>query len=397
VCLACLSFALLPAAEPPAKPPTFIIHTAAGTPVQGTLKQIDAQGAIMLAATGAPKVDFANLISLRRTDAFLPAPPAGPQAIFAGGDRLPGVAGVLTDDRLAFTTPLCSPPETTLPLAALAVLWFADPAGLDRPDLLRRRLASERRSADVVWLRNGDKMQGTLLKLGREHALLDVAGKEVQLGRDQLAVIALNNELVRAPRPAGSYALLTLSEGARLSVTNVRSDGKTLTAQTLFGLKVQVPLPRVIALDVRQGKAVYLSDLKPTAYQYTPYLPGLTFPWVADGSAAGDDLRLGGSTYAKGLGMHSQSRLTYQLDGAYRRFEALLGLDERTGKLGRVRVRVLVDGKARDIGWDKDLTARDGGKAVRVDLTGARELTLAVEYGRLEQGQMNWADARVVK
>ena len=62
-----------------------------------------------------------------------------------------------------------------------------------------------------------------------------------------------------------------------------------------------------------------------------------------------------------------------------------------------MRVKVLVDGKPRDWGWDKELTGRDGVKEVRLDVVGARELTLAVEYGRFDQGQVDWADARLVK
>jgi hypothetical protein len=123
---------------------------------------------------------------------------------------------------------------------------------------------------------------------------------------------------------------------------------------------------------------------------------------VADGSVAGRDLRLGGSTYDKGLGMHSESRLTYTLDGGYRRFEAVVGLDEQTGRGGRVRIQVLVDGRPQALGWDKELTLADGPRAVRVDLTGARELTLVVAFrnggrGPDAQDHVNWGDARLIR
>ena len=41
-------------------------------------------------------------------------------------------------------------------------------------------------------------------------------------------------------------------------------------------------------------------------------------------------------------------------------FEAVVGLDPEHGLKGRVRLRVLVDGKERDLGWNKELTAGDG-------------------------------------
>ena len=185
------------------------------------------------------------------------------------------------------------------------------------------------------------------------------------------------------------------------ALASATGDERTLKGKTLFGASIEVPLAQVIGLDLRQGRATYLSDLKPRAYKHTPWSPALSWPWVADGSAGGNDLRLGGGTWDKGLGMHCTSEITFPLAGAYQRFEALVGLDDQEGREGAVRVRVLVDGKPRDLGWDKDLTAKDGAKSVRVSVAGAEEMTLIVERGRGgwwdQQGHVNWVEARLVK
>jgi hypothetical protein len=154
----------------------------------------------------------------------------------------------------------------------------------------------------------------------------------------------------------------------------------------------------VIALDAYQGKAVYLSDLNVSKYEFRPYLDG-AWPLALDGNVAGHDLRLGGSAYDKGLGLHSHARATYRLPGSYRRFEALVGLDDRDGAGGRVRVRVLADGKPLDLGAGGELTARGGPLAVRVPVAGVRELTLEVEFGQNGDVQdvVNWAGARLVR
>jgi hypothetical protein len=61
-------------------------------------------------------------------------------------------------------------------------------------------------------------------------------------------------------------------------------------------------------------------------------------------------------------------------------------------------VEVLVDGKPR-LGREKDLTARTGSLLVRVEVRGAKQLTLAVEFG--ERGDVeddvDWVDARLIK
>jgi hypothetical protein len=128
----------------------------------------------------------------------------------------------------------------------------------------------------------------------------------------------------------------------------------------------------------------------------SPYLP---WPTVRDGNADGRDMRLGGSVFDKGLGMHSECRLTYDVSAGYHRFQALLGLDDVAGRAGSVRVKVLVDGRPADLGLDRELTIRDGAVPVEVPLQGAKELTLVVEFGRRSDvgDHVNWAEALLVK
>jgi hypothetical protein len=96
--------------------------------------------------------------------------------------------------------------------------------------------------------------------------------------------------------------------------------------------------------------------------------------------------------------LHSHARATYRLSGSYRRFEALVGLDDRDGAGGRVRVRVLADGKPLDLGAE-ELTAQGGPRAVSVPVSGVRELTLEVAFGQNGDVRdvVNWVDARLVR
>ena len=91
--------------------------------------------------------------------------------------------------------------------------------------------------------------------------------------------------------------------------------------------------------------------------------------------------------------------MTYAVPAGCRRFEALVGLDDRTGRKGSVRVRVLADGKECDLGLKGDLTHRTGPVRVRADVGGAKELTLAVDFGAGGDvgDHVNWADARFIK
>src|SRR5437588_273212 len=145
---------------------------------------------------------------------------------------------------------------------------------------------------------------------------------------------------------------------------------------------------------MRQGAAVYLSDLAPMSYEFTPFL-GLKWPLAVDAAVTGRQLALGDDYYDKGLGMHAQSRVSYALGGNYRWFEALAGLDAGTGSAAQAKVSVVLDGMTVIAG--KELTERDPLLPVRLSVRKAREMTLLVEFGSLgdRRGRVNWADARL--
>jgi len=249
-----------------------------------------------------------------------------------------------------------------------------------------------------VLLRNGDVLEGTLAGMDEKTVSLEIEKKEVEVKLDKVAAIALSTELTAARLPKSPYGRLVLANGCRLSLASATCNGKLLTGTTLLGTEAKIPLDQIVALYVHQGRAVYLSDLKPSKIEQVPYLD-VAAPPVRDGSVKGRDLRLAGSTYDKGLGMHSACRMTYDIGGAYKRFEALVGLDDVTGREGSVGVEVLVDGKPQKPGLDKDLTHRNGPLTVRVDVSGAKQLTLSVTFGERGdvQDDVDWVDARLIK
>jgi hypothetical protein len=394
---------LSPAAA--AEIPTFAVHTADGATIIGPLDEITQEWGIRLGGSKPVRVQATAVVSLRCVGQPLPPWPRGPQVVLANGSRLPGEVVQIANDRLHLRPALPLGAEDgkpwCLPLSGVLVAWQAAPAGAARPEDLLRRLASEPRTRDVVWLRNGDRIEGTLAGLSDRTLRIKGEGDRViEVLENRWAVIAFNTELVSRARPRGIYGHLVLAGGGRVVVASgrLRHGEDVLRAKLPTGTAFTIPLDEVRALDLRQGCAVYLSDLKPTAYRHTPFF-GLHWPYVVDRSVANHGLRLAGNTYDKGLGLHSQSRLTYPIPDGCRRFEALVGLDDRTGRRGRVRIGVWLDGKPVDIGWNKELTANDRPVALSVDVAGKRQITLAIDFGRFGdvQGHVNWADARFIK
>jgi hypothetical protein len=216
-----------------------------------------------------------------------------------------------------------------------------------------------------------------------------------------LAAIGFNPRFVRPRKPKGPYAQLVLSDGTRLAVTEIAVKEDTLVCKAVCGPALEIPFANLVSLDVLQGSAAYLSDLKPKKAETSGFL-GDGWAWVPDRTVRGHPLRLlsadGENTFDKGLGTHPMTVLTYDLAGKYTRFEAVVGLDAATGKRGRADVRVRVDGKEVPL---PELKALAAGNAipVKVDVRGAKELVLVIDFGPTGdvQADVNWGGARLVE
>ena len=110
--------------------------------------------------------------------------------------------------------------------------------------------------------------------------------------------------------------------------------------------RIRVPIGDLIRLDPRTDAVVYLSDRKVDAQENSGYF-GPTRPLRVDRTVDGHGFQLGGHTYDRGLGTQSQTLLAYRLKPGDRRFQALVGVDDRAGPLGSVVFRVLTDRKPR--------------------------------------------------
>jgi parallel beta-helix repeat protein len=143
--------------------------------------------------------------------------------------------------------------------------------------------------------------------------------------------------------------------------------------------------------------------------QQIKYLSDMSWSWITNGwgpaekdrsngeyyGGDGRTLSLDGVTYAKGLGVHSDSYIYYQLHGQCSTFSAVVGLDDEVGNLGSVSFLVYVDGVLRaDSGV---MTGSTPAKNAVVDVRGANELALIVWNGfdNYNYDHADWADAKV--
>jgi len=105
-------------------------------------------------------------------------------------------------------------------------------------------------------------------------------------------------------------------------------------------------------------------------------------------------IRIGGQTFADGIGTHAQSDLTLRLNKAATSFSSMVGVDDEKEGRGSVRFRIYVDGKqAADSGV---MRGNDKAKQLTVNLKGAKTIRLVVEDAGdgIDSDHADWADAK---
>ena len=163
------------------------------------------------------------------------------------------------------------------------------------------------------------------------------------------------------------------------------------------GATIRVSQSALVSATVLGGRAVYLSDLKPVAYRFRPFL-SQNWPLREDRNVIGGPLRLRGRTYAKGLGTHSRSEITYELDRKYERFQTVLGIDDCSNGAGQVVFSVLLDGQR--VFQSPMLSGTDAAHPLpAVDVSRGNRLTLIVDYGAGGDvlDRADWCDALLIR
>ncbi len=182
--------------------------------------------------------------------------------------------------------------------------------------------------ADQLILDNGDEIKCTVTALQDKVVKVQSPGGPLDVEVSRLAALVFNPRSQRG-RPSRCCAMLGFSDGSRLLATRLSLTGADAKLQG-FGIgEVKLRSDKLVAIQPFGGRAVYLSDLKPASYKFVPFLQ-ISWPYHPDANVAGGQLRCGGKLTLKGLGVHSASRLTYDLDQPYRFLQAELGIDDQT-------------------------------------------------------------------
>jgi hypothetical protein len=388
-----LAIVALAAAVPPPAAPPVELTTLTGRRVTGTLVEVSSDHASLNSHgkdVRVPLAEVLDLRTLRPRPAVLPDT-RRPELTLTDGSHLYWTALRINDRQVSVETSQLG--KFTLPLTAVSSVRLAL---LDRQvadawkDLSGREVTQDMlviAKASVL-----DHLDGTVgtIDAASIHFVLD--GEERTAKRQKVFGIVYARRNAEASKPVCEFSTVA---GDVLKPQTLTWKAGQLSIGLLGGAQLVVPAEQVMSLDFSAGKVRYLSQLEPREVKYTPFFDQV-WTYCRDRPRDGGALRLGNKEYSRGLWIHSRTFLRYRLSGDYRRFQAVMGIDQAVAPLGNVHVVISGDGKTL---LESDVRGSDPPQNLDLDVAGVRDLDILVDFGGdLDiADHLDLADAKVIK
>lgn len=313
----------------------------------------------------------------------------------------------IKDDKVSFDSKSIGE-NVRLPLQWVEGIMLKPEANTQRRDLWLEKIRRQPRDRDVALMENKDLLEGTVIELGEQELLLQrTAGDTLRIPRKNVKAIAFQPALLKQPEPADRFLLLQLADGSSIRAAAWSGDSEKVQVRTVGGLTFNIPLKKstnrsqLVGLLPIGFDAVFLSDLKETAYQHQPFL-SLKWPYHRDRNVLGERLQTGGEIYEKGIGMHPDAELTYHLEQTFKRLDGAVGIDDSAEEQGSVIFEVQVE--RGDADWQTAFTSRllRGGNPAEpfsIELQGVKAIRLKVSHAAEGDtlDRANWLDVRLLR
>ena len=205
-----------------------------------------------------------------------------------------------------------------------------------------------------------------------------------------------------------SYSIERSTDGTNFSViaSNVAATATTYTDASIMSASTKY------YYRIRAINAVGASPYSNTASATTGQLQTVTYvsdlssvsattgygSIMKDESVGGNPLKVGGTTYAKGIGTHAVSDIKYTIAGKYSTFISDVGVDqEEDGKgVGSVDFQVFGDGKLL---FDSGVLTNDQVAHINISVAGVQTLDIVANNGvpnSIDYDHADWAGAELL-
>lgn len=377
----------------------FTLTTVDGRTLSAAELSIGADGKISIPASKdqspARLEDLVQIVPPGATVSSRPAEGEGAVTIIlADGGELRGRL-LPSEDGRGVLADVGLPRPVAFPLSSLAAIRISNTRNEAAERELETRLAHRDATRDFLIALGADgatAVPGALESLTPTEWTFKLGG---QVRRGPLARTFAIVFASGSGQRSDATARVVLRSGARFAATLRSADESGLRLRTSFDADVSLPWSEIERVDLQSSRVEFLSNLKPSAVESRGFL-GDDWPWSADRGLMGGPLKIGERTFAKGLAVHSQSRLIYELPESFAQFQATIGVDD-PARQGNVVFRVLGDGQP--LFESGAVKAGEAPREIAVELKGARRLSLEVDFGDgLDLGDRAvWGNARLIR
>lgn len=371
--------------------------TVDGRTVEGAWSGVDDSGAIRLLHSGNTSLlSPADLMLLRWRDPASTRPAAiQPTSIYlADGSRFMGTIVSATNRQIILRT--SSVPELNLPLNRLAAIRFLTLHHEAAEEAFQRALNDRHASEDtLVLLREGrvNAIQGVTESLSADGGSFRWRNRSVPMLPENVYGLVFASGIQKPEEP---QARCTLNDGSVWAGRVTGGTADQILLELADGTRIELPVADLAEIRFRSDRVLFLSDLEPAVYEFEPF--GTTrWPYRTNRSVANRPMQIGKQTFDRGIGMHSRSRLEYDLPPGFTQLAAIIGVDAAVAPRGNVIFRIEADDK--EIFNSGPVTGRDAPRTILVPIKDATRLALAIEFGEELDiaDQANWASIRLIK
>ncbi len=387
------------------------VTTTAGKKINGTLVGVDAQGVtfatkdakvsipardIVLVDTGTkvfalPKDSQFSEIELTDGSSFRFAKYSLKGKAFET-ELLPGPAGL-------------PPPTYTLPMSSVfSAMKRADDPKL-REAWKKMLVTRGKRDLYVIQQEAGFTfVQGTVLEGVTDAGTLKLQFEKEGGAKDTLLQSRAAGLVFYQAQPATlAPTLCSVLDvyGNTLNATSIAISADGVIVTTVAGATVKYPtVSSLVKLNYSLGNVAFLSDLDPGVQ--TAEVPAdekklnPTVAYLKDRTLSNDSIRLDNTNFAKGLCVAPDTALTYNINGDYAQFRAVVGIDEN-GSNATSSAKVIIEADGQVV-FAETLTRKGKPKGVVLAVKGVKQLKVIVEADTPFNGNyVTLAEARVQK
>ncbi|MFW5817184.1 MAG: NPCBM/NEW2 domain-containing protein [Planctomycetota bacterium] len=373
------------------------VETVDSRTIEGLVSAIDAENVTVRTAEKAVTVSRKNLgeVVLQEGKDLLERP-GRTVVVTRDGGMFDARSLTMDKGKLTLTTELLG--KVTLDIAAVSEIYTGDTRRSAKHTQKRaEQMGLSAASLDRMLVEQSEKkwlsVTGVLksIKDGKITFRFNDADRQIGLGKVTLIRIAKMTR--KSPSPAG---ILVGKGGTRVAFTDIRMDANSVKLTPVNTTARTIDRKLVAKLEFISDSVKDLTQLKPAKVTEHGFF-GTSFPYKKNLSVGGRPLRMNKTTYRRGLGLHSFCELTYEIDGSYKTFVAIAGIDDEVRPHGDAQLIVLGDGKKLA---EYRITGRDKPTTVRVKIDGVKKLTLRVDFGQDKLGvsdHVNLGAPRLIK